>query len=134
MSIRSDLLLLIKDLKTVSYKISEELPFSTSGNPLYLKNPKKIYVDNDTSTVDVLIPIMKGFNIDIEVKTVRIFFANDAKQIPPDYYQLVKDLRNIKNLVTNDNYFKRDCVVDVSYENDIMLTTIELKFTKIYQE
>lgn len=127
---REEFIELLKKLDIVSYKVSEELPFSNSNIPMYIKNVKYIYVDNEISTIETLIPIMSGVNVEVDIQTIRIYLSNDAKKLPPDYNTLVSLIKNTKEDITG-NYYKRDCVIENNYENDISVTTFEFKFYKI---
>ena len=127
---REEFIELLKKLDIVSYKVSEELPFSNSNIPMYIKNVKYIYVDNDISTIETLIPIMSGVNVEVDIQTIRIYLSNDAKKLPPDYSSTVSLIRDTKESITG-NYYKRECVIETSFENDISLTTFEFKFYKI---
>lgn len=127
---RDEFIELLKKLDIVSYKVSEELPFSNSGIPMYLKNVKYIYVDNKTNTTETLIPIMSGLNIEVDIDTIRIYLSNDAKKLPTDYPNIQSLIRNLKESITG-NYYKRECVIETNYENDISVTTFEFKLYKI---
>jgi hypothetical protein len=127
---REEFIELLKKLDIVSYKVSEELPFSNSNIPMYIKNVKYIYVDNEISTIETLIPIMSGVNVEVDIQTIRIYLSNDAKKLPPDYNTLVSLIKNTKEDITG-NYYKRDCVIENNYENDISITTFEFKFYKL---
>lgn len=127
---REEFIELLKKLDIVSYKVSEELPFSNSGIPMYLKNVKYIYVDNEINTIETLIPIMTGMNVENSVDTIRIYLSNDAKKLPPDYSTAISLIRNIKESITG-NYYKRDVVTETNYENDVITTTFEFKFYKL---
>lgn len=130
---RDQLLALLKDIVTVSYKVSDELPFSNSDTALYLKNPKRIYVDNPTTTTEVFLPVLNGINIDAEVLTIRVYFANDAKQLPTDYRSVVSQVRELKDKIVGD-YFKRDCQMSIDYANDVIINTFDFVLTSIYKE
>ena len=65
-------------IRTVS-----ELPWNNAGQPLYLKNMKKFYLDQEQIEQSVLIPCLPGQNdIMQNTITVRGYFAVDAKHLP----------------------------------------------------
>lgn len=130
---RDQLLELLKEIVTISYKVSTELPFSDSGQALYLKNPKRIYVDNPTTTTEQFIPVLNGVDVDTEVLTIRVYFCNDSKQLPNDYYTTIDNIRKLKSSIVGD-YFKRNCTIGTDYENDLTITTIDFILTSIYKE
>lgn len=127
---RQELLDYIATHKLRNYKLSQELPFSNSGTVMYLKNPKSIYVDEDQVTTEPLIQMLNGNDIDGEVTTVRVYLATDAKQQPSDYSSVVNVLRNGKALL-GTGYFRKECDVTTEFENDLQVTTVEYRFTKL---
>jgi hypothetical protein len=46
-----------------------ELPWNTAGEPLYLKNMKKFYLDEDQVEETVLIPVLNGNDVMSRVNT-----------------------------------------------------------------
>lgn len=130
---REQFLELLKTIQTISYKISEELPFSNSGTPLYSKNPRRIYVDTPTNSIEVFMQILNGVNIDSDVLTIRVYFANDAKQLPTDYQSTVDQIKKLKDSVIGD-FIKRQCTYSLEFENDMIINRFEFNFTSIYKE
>ena len=130
---RQELLDLIKDAKTISYRVSNELPYQASGTPLYLKNPKTLYVDQEQSTIETMVEVLNQVNIYNKVISIRVYFANDAKQEPRDRMDLMLALTQIKDQIPGD-YHKREIIISNNYENDMDLTTIEYRFNTIYKE
>lgn len=127
---RSDIIDSIKSIDTLSYKVSQELPFLNAAQPLYLKNLKTIYVDEPKYNIIQLVSVMNGNNLDNELTTIKIILANDAKQQPKDYQLLLSELRNIKDTIIGD-YFRRECVIDNQYQNDVSITTLEYRLYKL---
>lgn len=127
---RDELLSKIKLIQSINYKISDELPFSNSGIPLYTKNVKVVYVDNQRINTTVLYPVLSGINIEQEITSIKVYFTNDAKKVPSDYQQFISNMKSIKDQVVG-NYFKRECIVDISYNNDIAITMLDYQFTNI---
>jgi len=130
---RQQLLDLIKDAKTISYRVSNELPYQASGTPLYLKNPKTLYVDQEQNTIETMVEVLNQVNIYNKVISIRVYFANDAKQEPRDRMDLMLALTQIKDQIPGD-YHKREIIISNNYENDMDLTTIEYRFNTIYKE
>lgn len=128
---RTELLDYIKALKLKNYNVSDELPFSNSGTTLYSKNVKRIYCDLEQITSEPFLTLFGNYNIDSEVHSVRLYFTTDAKQLPSDYSTLVSQLRAAKNVTTTENFFRREVTSSTSFENDLMVTEFEFRFTKI---
>ena len=128
---RTEILDYINTLNLGSFLISQELPWEESGTALYLKNLKKIYVDAPQYQNETLIAALNGLNINNETSVVRILFACDAKQTPANYDTLVTDLKSAKDITTIEGVRSRQCDVSTDIENDALVTTLEIRFTKI---
>lgn len=114
-----------------SYGLSQELPFSNSGVELYVKNPKKLYVDEDQVETEVFMLVMNGSNIDTEITSVTVYFTNDAKTQPSDYDAVVSTVKAAQDLYIANGYSKRDVNVGTEYTNDLMTTRITIRFYKL---
>ena len=128
---RAELLDYLKALKFKNYNVSDELPFSNSGTAMFAKNVKRIYLDLEQYTNEPFIQLFGDYNIDSEVTSVRLYFTTDAKQLPSDYSTLMNQLRSAKNVPTSEKYFRREVTNSTSFDNDLMLTEVEYRFTKI---
>lgn len=128
---RSELLSYFNGLALGTFNVSSELPWNESDNPLYVKNAKRIYVDRPQKTVDPLISALDGLTINNEVTSVRVYFTTDAKQLPSNYESLLDNLRAGKDITTIEGVSRRECDVVTSFENDLMITELEYRFTKI---
>lgn len=128
---RAELLDYLKALQLKNYNVSDELPFSNSGTVMYTKNIKRIYIDLEQIGTEPFIQLFGDYNIDSEVHSVRLYFSTDAKQLPSDYSTLVSQLRAAKNVPTEERYIRREVISSTSFENDLMITEFEFRFTKL---
>jgi hypothetical protein len=128
---RQEVLDYINGLALGGYLLSEESPWRDNTIPLYIKNLKKIYVDNIEYLSEPLIATLGTLSINQQTQSTRIYFANDAKTVPSNYDTLVQDLILAKNIDLADGTNRREADVRVSYENDVMVTEIEIRFTKL---
>ena len=128
---RTELLDYLKALKLKNYNVSDELPFSNSGTVMYLKNIKRIYADLEQITNEPFIQLFGDYNIDSEVTSVRLYFSTDAKQLPSDYSTLINQIRSGKNVPTEVKYHRREVTNTTTFENDLMITEFEFRFTKL---
>lgn len=119
-----------RSLKSRTFGVSDELPF-TSGNVLYLKNPKRVYVDMPQKINEQVIAVMGNHGVFQELLTVSAFFATDAKNLTQSYEEFVDQMRNAKNIENGETYFRREVDVITSYENDLLITQLEYRFTKL---
>lgn len=113
------------------FTLSQELPFSSSGVPLYIKNVKRIYVDRTEFSNEPLITTFDGTQVDSEIASVRVYFASDAKQLPPNYDTVVTQLRAGKDVQTITGVTRRECSISTSFQEDLLVTELEFRFTTI---
>lgn len=129
---RQEVIDYIQTLSLGSFTLSQELPWIDSGTTaLYLKNLKKIYVDIAEYSHSPLISTFDGITINSESVTVRIYFACDAKQLPGNYDDLVVALRTCKDISISDDTYQREADVATSYESDMIVTELQIRFTKL---
>lgn len=121
----------ISTINLGGFSLSNELPWDESDKPLFLRNPKRIYVDITNFRTEPLIQTMDGRNIDTDVAEVVVRFANDAKQLSPNYEELVRDLKAGKNSIEVIGNYRREVDVDTSFEFDLLVTEISYRFIKI---
>lgn len=128
---RTELVEYFRSLRLRNFAVSDELPFSSSDRVLYLKNSKRIYVDLPNKTVETLIEVLGNHGVQQEVNVVNVFFTTDAKNLPSDYETVVDQLRQGRNVATEENFFRRQVDVNTSFEGDLMVTELEFRFTKL---
>lgn len=128
---REDIITYVKTLALGGFSLSSELPSDASGMPLYLKNPKKLYVDLDQITEEPIVQTLGGFNLNNEATTVSLYFTADAKQLPANYQSMVNSLRLGKDIIPAQGYTNRTVEVQTEYEEDMLLTRIDYTFSKI---
>lgn len=128
---REDILTYIKTLSLGGFTISDDLPREEGGVMLYVKNPKRIYVDRPQYSEEPLIQALNGFDIHSEATTVSIYFTADAKTLPANYDGLIASLRLGKNINTTEGYNTRSVEVQSDYINDLLITQIDFTFSKL---
>lgn len=121
----------IQNSRLGSYKLSRTVPRDESGIPLYLKNPKTIYVDNENTVINQLFTVFNGHNISTQQTTITVVFSNDTKQIPSNYSELVGILVLAKDVNPQGGFTSRDAVVTTTIQEDLQVTTVELSYSKI---
>lgn len=121
----------IKGLTLGTFVVDTQLPWSESGTPLHLKNVKRIYVDRPQFEVETILETLQGQEINTEVTIVRVLFSTDAKQLPTNYETLLADLKLGKDIETDQGFYKRICNVTTEFQNDLLVTELEYRFTKL---
>lgn len=128
---RQELVDYIGTLNLGTFTLSTELPWDASGVALYVKNPKKIYIDLAQSGNNNFITTFDGLIINNETTSVRVYFSADAKALPPNYEEAVTDLKTSKDITTISGVNRREVTVSTSFEDDLLVTELEFTFTKI---
>jgi hypothetical protein len=110
--------------------ISNELPYQTNSQDLYLKNEKTIYVDAAQTQQAPAIDTLNGSGAVDETTTVSVYFVNDAKKVLSDYDTTVTQLKGARTAVGTEGYIQKLCQVNVTYDEDAMVTQLEFSFRK----
>lgn len=128
---RTEILQQVQALNLGSVTATAELPWTDGGVPLYQKNLKKIYVDLDNTEVEPFLQTLNGVNISNEVVSVRLYFACDAKVLIPNYEDIITSLKAVRNTTSITAVQRRECLVSTTVENDVLVTELEYRFTKL---
>ena len=125
---RTEIITYIQGLNLGTFSVSTELPYTDSGQALYIKNPKRIYVDEEQIEAE---PILNSSNVINEQESVTIYFSCDSKLLPANYDTLVTDLKAARNIDTVTNVFRRELDVSTGYDGDLLVTELTIRFNKI---
>jgi len=121
----------IKSLGLAGYNLSNEVPYDDSGNELYVKNPKTIYIDNVQTTVEPVVTTLDGLSINQDTTSVTVYFSVDAKNVPSNYTNTISSLRTIKDTISFDGSVNRNCSISTLYEGDLLVSQVEYNFIRI---
>ena len=121
----------IDSISKGTFTLTNELPWDSSGTPLYLKNIKRIYVNTDQVQEELLYATLNGVCINNEISTVSVYFACDAKQLPTNYETLVSSIRQAKNSADITGVSRRECNVSTSFQSDVLITEFEFRFINV---
>jgi hypothetical protein len=109
-------------IRTVS-----ELPWNNAGQPLYLKNMKKFYLDQEQIEQSVLIPCLPGQNdIMQNTITVRGYFAVDAKNQPSGLSTAITTILSAKDRTGITN-FGSESDYTTEIQDDVIIYTVEYR-------
>lgn len=114
-----------------TYSLSSELPYDSSGVPMYLKNFKRIYVDVAQITQEEAYDGLDGTGAVDEITTVSVYFVNDAKILPSNYDSLVALIKDARLTADITGVIRRLCQVTTRYEQDSLVTVFEFSFRKL---
>lgn len=131
MSIRTDLISQITtNISTYSaFKVASELPFDSGGNPLYFKNKKTVYVDdNEENKIQLYRTLDQGEVYQTEY-VVNAFLSVDAKNEPSDIQDVVAGILDARSVITETQI--NESSVESNIEDDVITYTFEYNITKI---
>ena len=124
---RSQILTYLTANLTGSIKPSQELPWSEGNNPLYLKNMKRVYLDEPNTTVDELVPTFES-DVLQKITTVRGFLAVDAKNRNADLDTALTTLAAAKDVNTITDSFRKEFDYTTSIDGAVIVYEFEYRF------
>jgi hypothetical protein len=128
---RQDILDYLVDNKVTGYSVTQELPWDSSGAPLYLKNFKKIYVDQDQVVQEPLFDTLNGKGIINQDTTVAVYVTTDAKNAPSNLATLVTMIQNARLDPAVTGVTQRATQVSTEFVSDAQVTTFEISFRQL---
>jgi hypothetical protein len=129
---RTELLAVLTTALTAQtqFNVSQELPWSQNGQPLYRKNMKYVYVDRDIVEQTTLIPVLSGEDVFQDDYIVNVYLAVDAKNPPSQLDQAISNILAAKNSITLVNFgFESDYTVEK--DEDVLIYTFEFRMNTI---
>lgn len=128
---RTEILDYFNSNKVSGYTLTQELPWDSSGDPLYLKNFKRIYVDSDQVAQEPLIDVLNGPGIVNEITTVMAYVTTDAKTQPSNYATMVSTFKNARLDTDIAGVTQRATQVSTEFVGDAQVTRFEYSFKKL---
>ena len=128
---RLDILDYLAQNKVTGYSVTQELPWDSSGAGLYLKNFKKIYVDQDQVVQEPLIDVLNGSGIINQDITVAVYVTTDAKNAPSNLATLVSTIKGARLDPSLTGATQRATQVSTEFVGDAQVTTFEISFRKL---
>jgi len=117
-------------LANTSVRVSRELPWSSAGEPLYIKNAKVLYMDaEERERVSLVTTLSNVGDVFERIVTLTAYFSVDAKN-------LVSDIDTILDAIIDARLAPPAChvrEVDIEneYEADRKIYTVEYTFQTI---
>ena len=128
---RTELLTYLTAELTESIKTSQELPFQEGTNPLYMKNARRVYLDEPYTEEDTLLPTLGSLQINQRITTVRWFLTVDAKNRNADLDAALTILSSAKDITTITGVYTRLFDYTVSIDNDRVIYEGEYRFANL---
>jgi hypothetical protein len=111
---------------TATVKTVSELPWNTAGEPLYLKNMKKMYLDQTQRVETTLIPTLDGADVFQRDLIVTGYFAVDAKNEPTGLSQAITTILSAKDRTGITN-FGSESDYTTEIQDDVIIYTVEYR-------
>jgi hypothetical protein len=130
MSTRSDLLTQITtNIAGSNISVSSELPFTASGQSLYLKNMKHFYLDEEQDDREQVLKTLDGFELEQKTITLDGYMSVDAKNQPGDIANVVANIINANSVITGT--VNNSTVSTTEITDDVITYTFEFNFITI---
>jgi hypothetical protein len=113
-----------------TFKVSTELPFEEGGNPLFRKNMRRFYVNDEQLEQTVLLPVLDG-NIMETKTTIQAFVAVDAKNRPSDLDTAISVMVNSRTQSGITNSFRNELTYTTEIDDSVEIYSFEYNFYTI---
>jgi hypothetical protein len=111
------------------FKVSLELPFTASGEPLYVKNKKTVYVDDEIESKVQLYRTLDQGEVYQTETTVQAFLSLDAKNQPSNIDDVVSAILSARDVVTSTQVNEGEVVSEI--EDDVLTYTFEFNIINL---
>jgi hypothetical protein len=128
---RTELLTYLTAQLTGTIQTSQELPWSEGTNPLYMKNARRVYLDEPYTEQDTLLPSLGTLQINQRTTVVRWYLTVDAKNRNTDLDSALTILGGAKDITTITGVFTRLFNYTVSIDNDRVVYEGDYRFANL---
>jgi hypothetical protein len=128
---RTRILEYLEALSVSGFAVTQELPWDIQGQALYLKNMKRIYVDQDQVAQEPLIDVLNGAGIVNQITTVSVYVATDAKQPPSNLGSLVSQISSARLDTDIVGVTQRQTQVTTEFDLDRQVTRFDISFRQL---
>jgi hypothetical protein len=111
------------------FRVSDELPFTASGEELYIKNKKTVYVDEGSQERVQLYRTLDQGSVYATETIVNAFLTVDAKNQPSNIDTVITSILDAKDVVTGTQ--NNESLVQTDIEEDYITYTFEYTVTKL---
>jgi len=109
--------------------VSSELPWSSAGEPLYIKNMKKVYLDEDNIDKTELFSTLDGQDVTQTETAVTAFLAVDAKTQPNDIDNVISKVLESRGAITGQT--SRECDMNTDTQADTIVYQFDFNFKTV---
>tara|TARA_R110001632_G_scaffold68682_4_gene160836 strand:- start:548 stop:946 length:399 start_codon:yes stop_codon:yes gene_type:complete len=111
------------------FRVSDELPFTASGEELYIKNKKTVYVDEGSQERVQLYRTLDQGSVYATETIVNAFLTVDAKNQPSNIDTVITSILDAKDVVTGTQI--NESLVQTDIEEDYITYSFEYTVTKL---
>lgn len=111
------------------FAVTQELPWSQNGQPLYLKNKKKIYIDEPYQEQTTLISTLDGNDVFQNDLVCNVYVSMDAKQTPSQVNSLINQILGCKSTINVVN-FGSESDYTVDKQEDTIVYNFEFRLNQ----
>ena len=111
------------------FSLSSELPFVTGNTPLYTKNMKTVYLDEQQVEITDLIMTLDKRDIQQTETVIRAYVAVDAKNKPSQTDTVLTAIEAAKSSIAP--VINADTIQTTEIQDDIIIYSIEYRFLTI---
>ena len=112
------------------FAVSQELPFEQSGTALFLKNKKRIYVDEERREQTTLFPLLNATDIYQDDLITNVYLSVDAKNPPSQLDSVVSKILSAKANTGIVN-FGVESDYSVEEQEDVLIYNFEFRMNTI---
>jgi hypothetical protein len=112
------------------FAVSQELPFEQSGTALFLKNKKRIYVDEERREQTTLIALLNATDIYQDDLITNVYLSVDAKNPPSQLDSVVSKILSAKANTGIVN-FGVESDYSVDKQEDVLIYNFEFRMNTI---
>lgn len=129
---RTQLLAYLTANLTGTIKTSSELPFEEGNSALYLKNMRRVYLDEPNTEMDRLYGTLDAnHHINQKITTVRAYLCVDAKNRNADLDTALTTMASAKDVTTITTAHRREFDYTTNIEDDKLIYEFEYRFYSI---
>ena len=126
---RTELLDYLRPLLTSTIKVSEELPFEQGGSANYLRNMRRVYLDEPYTEQDILINTLdESSDVNQQITYVRGSLAVDAKNRNADLDSALSTLSNALRQANVTNSFRKEFDYTTTIDDDRIIYEFEYRY------
>jgi len=129
---RSEVITYLQANTVTGFTVTENLPWTKDGAPLYQQNLKVLYTDLDNVLQEPLFDTLDGGSGSIETVVVTVYVTTDAKTLPSNYDTMISTVRGAKlDSAVSLGYTQRTTDITTEYVGDNLVTRFDFNFNKI---